>query len=267
MKTTLLKLKPSRCDISKMTGSNKISASQFAAESQELMIPLTESLAYFSVLPLDDKELSRLIYEPTSAIPPKLLEIIPKLRLVLVPYLDMVPFSDSDTPELMISYQAPPDDSKRVAEFLENGEETYLFLAIRDESVFDAHVLFYRQLAVRLIQQTADLLKPFYKLLNTELKNKASGEVDEQSWQIKQELLGTQENASRNKKLLQGYQEKALEDTLTIYLHGLCCDIDIESGPKQLSNIHLRKRLLLLKESLPPPKGLALFPEDIAGTS
>jgi len=54
-----------------------------------------------------------------------------------------------------------------------------------------------------------------------------------------------------------------LTDTLTLYLHGLCCDIDIEAGPRQLASRPLRKRLVLLREVLPPPKGIALFPEEI----
>ena len=62
---------------------------------------------------------------------------------------------------------------------------------------------------------------------------------------------------------MERYRRQALEDTLALYLHGLCCDIDIEVGPKQLPSKHVRKRLLALKEQLPPPDGVALFPEDL----
>jgi len=52
-------------------------------------------------------------------------------------------------------------------------------------------------------------------------------------------------------------------DTLTLYLHGICCDIDVEPGPRQIPSNHLRKRLQLLKELFPPPQGYAVFPEDL----
>ena len=52
-------------------------------------------------------------------------------------------------------------------------------------------------------------------------------------------------------------------DTLTLYLHGICCDIDVDTGPRQLPSRYLRKRLVLLEEVYPPPKGYAVFPEEL----
>ena len=40
----------------------------------------------------------------------------------------------------------------------------------------------------------------------------------------------------RNSKALQVYLRQSMTDTLTLYLHGLCCDIDIEAGPRQLAS-------------------------------
>jgi hypothetical protein len=52
-------------------------------------------------------------------------------------------------------------------------------------------------------------------------------------------------------------------DTLTLYLHGLCCDLDVDAGPRQLPSRFLRRRLELLQGMFPPPAGIAVFPEDI----
>ena len=49
---------------------------------------------------------------------------------------------------------------------------------------------------------------------------------------------------------------------MTLYLHGICCDIDVEPGPRQLPSRHLRKRLNFFKTLYPPPDGYAVFPED-----
>ena len=58
------------------------------------------------------------------------------------------------------------------------------------------------------------------------------------------------------------YVRQSFIDTLTLYLHGICCDIDVETGPRQLPSRHLRKRLDLLKSSIRLPAGYSVFPED-----
>jgi hypothetical protein len=50
---------------------------------------------------------------------------------------------------------------------------------------------------------------------------------------------------------------------LSLYLHGLCCDIDVETGPRQLPTRAIRKRLEVMREVLAPPSGVALFPEEL----
>ena len=40
------------------------------------------------------------------------------------------------------------------------------------------------------------------------------------------------------------------------------CDIDVETGPRQLPSRHLRKRLNFFKGMYPPPDGYSVFPED-----
>jgi len=59
------------------------------------------------------------------------------------------------------------------------------------------------------------------------------------------------------------YQAQSFIDTLTLYLHGICCDIDVDTGPRQLPSRYLRKRLQLLQELFPAPEGYAVFPEDL----
>ena len=82
---------------------------------------------------------------------------------------------------------------------------------------------------------------------------RAAMKINNVSWQ---RLPGS------DSKLMKDYFRQALEDTLTLYLHGLCCDIDVETGPRQLPSRHLRKRLEALKSLFPPPEGHAVFPED-----
>jgi hypothetical protein len=76
------------------------------------------------------------------------------------------------------------------------------------------------------------------------------GEVDEESWQAKQALLRRQNGVKRDTRLFEEYARQSFIDTLTLYLHGICCDIDVETGPRQLPSRHLRKRLNFFKGSV-----------------
>jgi hypothetical protein len=84
---------------------------------------------------------------------------------------------------------------------------------------------------------------------------------------MKEKVLRKQTNPSRNTKVFQDYARESMVDTLTLYLHGLCCDIDVEAGPRQLPSGRIRKRLELLRALLPPPKGVAVFPEELPQAS
>lgn len=244
----------------------RLTTAEFVAQCRDTMIPLAGSLAYFSIIPIDEKETERLVLDPTSAFPPRLSEIIPNLRLVLVPYLESGASGEEGGPGNMIVFQPPKDGNKCLAVFETSKGENFLFLAIRDEDLFDAHVLLYRNLAEKVISSAGDeFTASFYSMVNGELSHRARGEVYETAWRLKKELLSYQGAATGKAEILARYQRQALEDTLTLYLHGLCCDIDVDAGPKQLPSKLIRNRLQLLKEQLPPPEGIALFPEELPG--
>jgi hypothetical protein len=87
--------------------------------------------------------------------------------------------------------------------------------------------------------------------------------VDEKSWHLKQGLLRRQTNVRKETKLFRDYARQSFEDTLTLYLHGACCDIDVETGPRQMPSRYLRRRLELLLSLFPPPEGYAVLPEQL----
>jgi hypothetical protein len=78
---------------------------------------------------------------------------------------------------------------------------------------------------------------------------------------MKQALLRRETNARKETKVFRDYARQSFIDTLTLYLHGICCDIDVETGPRQLPSRYLRKRLNVLHDLYPPPSGYAVFPE------
>ena len=110
------------------------------------------------------------------------------------------------------------------------------------------------------------LARKYSDLLREELEIEAHSEIDEKSWRLKERLLRKPLNPKGNSKALESYFRQSLEDSATLYLHGLCCDIDVESGPRQLASRYIRRRLNVLREMLPPPEGVPLFPEEISET-
>ena len=109
-------------------------------------------------------------------------------------------------------------------------------------------------------QLAKDVESRYVRMVRDELTADVHGEVDEASWRIKQTLRrGKSATANRN---FPKYTRQSFIDTLTLYLHGICCDIDVDTGPRQLPSRFLRKRLVLLSEAYPPPQGYTVFPEQ-----
>jgi hypothetical protein len=139
-----------------------------------------------------------------------------------------------------------------------------LTLSVKEIEVADYHYQLYAALAVLTARRLPlEVQERFYRTLREELNAEVHGEVDEKSWHMKQALLRRQTNIRKETKLFREYARQAFEDTLTLYLHGTCCDIDIETGPRQMPSRYLRKRLELLVSLFPPPEGYAVLPEHL----
>ena len=237
---------------------SRLPVEEFAEQFQREMLPLNNTYSYFAALPLDDHQVQQYVQEPVAALPPSLSEILPKVRLVLVPYLERSNGKD------LVAFEKPAEARQVPAASLELGGEIFFFLAVKDEEIADYHYTFYNGLAsLASFRLTEAQRERFSRLLREELANEAHGEVEEKSWRLKQQLLRRQTNLLRDTKLQREYFRQAFEDTATLYLHGLCCDIDVETGPRQLPTRYLRKRLELLRQTFPPPEGFALFPEEL----
>jgi hypothetical protein len=137
-----------------------------------------------------------------------------------------------------------------------------LAFALKDQEVAEYHYRFYHLLATLMGEHWTDSMETVYaRLLHEELNADVHGEVDEPSWRMKQALRRSK--SVRGGKGFRDYARQSFIDTLTLYLHGICCDIDVDTGPRQLPSRYLRRRLLALEELFPPPAGYAVFPEQL----
>jgi hypothetical protein len=252
---------PAQLDLS------KLSVTQFAERFRGEMIPLSNTFSYFCAsVPMSEEDLKEYLEEPVASLPPAIAGALPKISILLVPYLERgdghekrktaPPAAD------YVSIERPPEGRLSPYTQLKLGDETVLAFALKDQEVAEYHYRFYHLLATLMADHwTDDVETRYIRILRDELSADVHGEVDEPSWRLKQAMRRSQN--VRNGKAFREYARQSFADTLTLYLHGICCDIDVDTGPRQLPSRNLRKRLMLLEELFPPPQGYAVFPEQL----
>jgi hypothetical protein len=252
---------PAQLDLS------KLSVTQFAERFRGEMIPLSNTFSYFCAsVPMSEEDLKEYLEEPVASLPPAIAGVLPKISILLVPYLERgdghekrktaPPAAD------YVSIERPPEGRLSPYTQLKLGDETVLAFALKDQEVAEYHYRFYHLLATLMADHwTDDVETRYIRILRDELSADVHGEVDEPSWRLKQAMRRSQN--VRNGKAFREYARQSFADTLTLYLHGICCDIDVDTGPRQLPSRNLRKRLMLLEELFPPPQGYAVFPEQL----
>jgi hypothetical protein len=253
---------------------SRVSVGQFAERFRGEVIPLSNTFSYFCAsVPMSEEVVKEYLEEPVAALPPIIAGMLPRISILLVPYLER---SAGGTLKPSRKKAAPTDKSSDfvVAERPADGQqswtsqvsfenETILVFALKEQDVAEYHYRLYRRLAALVADEWSPEAASSYKaLIRDELTALVHGEVDDDSWQAKQTLLRRQSNVKRESPLFTDYVRQSFIDTLTLYLHGICCDIDVETGPRQLPSRYLRKRLNLLKSLYPAPAGYAVFPED-----
>jgi len=241
-------------------GRSRLTVEELATRFRGEMIPLTSRFSYFSTLPLAEDDLRQYLNDPIAAISPAIIGSLPKVGLVLAPFLEKGNGKEGDC----VTFERPPDSRMIAYSTRELGDTTILALAIKDLEVADYHYQFYNALAAVVANHwSAETQERFHRTIREELSADVHGEVDEKSWHLKQALLRRQTNVRKETKLFREYARQAFEDTLTLYLHGTCCDIDVETGPRQMPSRYLRRRLELLLSLYPPPDGYAVLPEQL----
>lgn len=244
---------------------SKLSVGQFAERFRGEMIPLSNTFSYFCAsVPMSEEDLKEYLEEPIASLPPGISSLLPKVSIMLVPYLERADGKEKGSArrDEFVCTEKPPENRLSWATQVRFDKEEVLVFALKDQDVSEYHYRFYHGLATLagdLWSQEAQI--QYSTLLREELNGGVHGEVDEDSWHMKQALLRRQTNVRKETKLFRDYARQSFIDTLTLYLHGICCDIDVETGPRQLPSRHLRKRLNVLFGLYPPPSGYAVFPE------
>lgn len=245
---------------------SKLSVRQFAERFRSEMIPLSNTFSYFCAsVPMPEEDLKEYLQEPVAALPPAIASALPKISILLVPYLERADGAGRKAKTAAADYvsiEKPPEGRTSAWTQLRLGDEAVLAFALKDQEVAEYHYRFFHLLATLMGEHwTEDMETAYGRVLRDELSADAHGEVDEPSWRLKQSLRRSKH--ARGGRALRDYIAQSFVDTLTLYLHGICCDIDVETGPRQLPSRYLRKRLVALEQMFPPPKGYAVFPDQL----
>ena len=196
-----------------------------------------------------EEDLRQYLNDPIAAISPAIVAALPRMGIILAPYLEKGNGKAGDCVTFERPAEVAPHPERRAAS---RADMTVLALGIKDIEVADYHYQFYNALAgVVADRWPQEVQERFYRTIREELSAEVHGEVDEKSWHLKQALLRRQTNVRKETKLFREYARQAFEDTLTLYLHGTCCDIDVETGPRQMPSRYLRRRLELLISLFP----------------
>ena len=244
-----------------------IPVGEFSRQVHSALIPINNRFSYFIAgLSFTEEDIREYLEEPTAAIPPGIVERLPQVTVLLVPFL-MRPNGKGKTNgdgNNLVCFDRPLEAKALWSSSIGAETEQILAFAVKDQEVADYHYYFYRQIAAAFTRHLSfEEMQQYLAILREELNSGVNGEVDEESWRMKQALLRRQKTVRRETKPFLEYGRESFVDTMTLYLHGLCCDIDVEMGPRQLPSRHLRRRLMLLRQMFPPPQGYAVFPEDL----
>ena len=234
---------------------------EIARSLRSQMTPINSRFSFFPILPVGEEDLREYVHDPIAALPKGISELLPPSGIVLAPYLERPVGRGYPS----VVYEKPPESKLIFATRVDGENFATFFFTVKDEQVSDYHYFLYEALSAVVAQRASEeVSSEWLGLIRSEIEAQVHGEVDERSWRLKQAVLRRPVPARTTGKPFREYATRAFEDTLTLYLHGVCCDIDVDPGPRQLPSRYIRKRLELLRRMFPPPEGYAVFPEDLS---
>src|SRR5712692_3402251 len=117
------------------TGS-KLTVDELASRFRGELIPLSSKFSYFSTLPIAEEDLRQYLNDPISALSPAILSALPKIGVILAPYLEK---GKGDS----ITFEKPGETRQSACSRSEAGDLAVLALGIKVIEVADYHYQFY----------------------------------------------------------------------------------------------------------------------------
>src|SRR5215217_3226272 len=195
-----------------------LSVGQFAERHRREMIPLRKPFSYyFEALPLTEEDIREYLDEPIAALPPLIVSQLPKISIILVPYLEKTrERGNQGRSSELVRHDKPSEAKNSWTSCVLSKEEAVLAFAVKEQEVADYHYRFYHCLAQLVADHwSAEAQSQYSSLLREELNAKVNGEVDEASWRLKQLIVRRYSATRRETKAFQEYSKQSFTDTLT----------------------------------------------------
>ena len=136
----------------------RLSVGQFAERFRGEVIPLSNTFGYFCAsLPMSDEVLKEYLEEPVAALPPSLAAMLPRVSILLVPYLERSERGPGATKRRtraalekladFVVAERPADGRQSWASQVSFENETVLVFALKEQDVAEYHYRLYRRLA------------------------------------------------------------------------------------------------------------------------
>ena len=106
-------------------------------------------------------------------------------------------------------------------------------------------------------------LREYWTLLDQEILEGVTGEIDEQALEERRLLMARRGSGEWGR--LDRYGCASFAGTAAEYVHCLWHDVTVRAGPDHLPAPQLRRRLGLLARWFPPDRGYRLFPPGLGG--
>jgi hypothetical protein len=238
------------------TAAQWISVAEYVRGERSPVSRLAHQWELHSATLLSPSEERTMVREPAQAVPDAIAERIGPVRVLAVPYVACT--KDGD----FVSFTKPEVES-HTSVWIPGEAATQIVLACRE---MDAH-----DTGFELLASVAELLRArltpgemgeFETLLEVELREGVTGEIDEEAARAKQDFAShaTRDNA---REKFESYRNVSLVETVAEYMHGLWHDVQIRIGPEHLPLPQLRKRMDFLARLFPPNEGYQVYDEDL----
>ena len=129
---------------------SKLSVGQFAERFRGEMIPLSNTFSYFCAsVPLSEEDVKEYLEEPIAALPPAISALLPKVSIMLVPYLERADGKEKGIArrDEFVCTEKPPENRLSSAAQVRFDKEEVLVFALKDQDVSEYHYRFYHVLA------------------------------------------------------------------------------------------------------------------------
>ncbi len=242
---------------SQITTRDVIPAHDYVRERATPLSSLPHGWELHAALLLTPAEERTMVREPAHAVPEILAARLGKLRVLAVPFVGCFETGDA------VCFAKPADETHS-AVWLEAEGRTHLILACREIDAHDTGFEFLASVAQLSLPKLAPQeLTSYARLLEEELRQGVSGEIDKEALAAKESYLKFSGSAASKAVQFEKYRDVSLVSTLAEYMHGLWHDVQIRVGPEHLPVEQLRRRMISLVEIFPPNPGYNLFARDI----